>query len=43
MSIGVLPACVSVYHRHTVPRRSKEGIGFPETGVMGCCKLPREC
>lgn len=23
-------ACMSVYHRYAVPRRSKEGVGFPE-------------
>jgi hypothetical protein len=43
MNIGILPECVSMYHRYEVPRRAKEGIGFPETGIIDCCELPCEC
>jgi hypothetical protein len=32
--IGVLPACISVYHMCAVPKEAKKGIGSPGTGVL---------
>jgi hypothetical protein len=37
-------AWVYVYHVHTLcPQRLEEDIGYPRSGVMDSCKLPREC
>lgn len=40
MCMGLLLACVFVYHEHIVPRRPEVGFGFPETVVKNSCELP---
>lgn len=32
--LGVLPACMSVYHICEVPIQAKEALNTPETGVI---------
>jgi hypothetical protein len=34
MRIGVLPACVLVYHVYHVPVETEEGVRFSGTGVL---------
>jgi len=38
VSVGVLPACMSVCHLHTVFPEIKDAVGFPDA-----CELYREC
>ena len=38
--MGVLHACMSVYHLHAwYPQRPEDGFRSPETGVAGACEL----
>lgn len=40
----ILPACMSVYHMHTLrPQKPEEGFGCPATGVTDGCELQCRC
>ena len=39
--MGVLPACISVYHMHAVPIRPEENFGFAAIEVTNGYKPPR--
>lgn len=36
--MGVLPACMSVYHLHTISTETEEGAGSLDTEVIGFCE-----